>query len=118
MAKTIKIPEDRGTRVIVVINGKTYVYEAGDTVTVPDEVAAAIQNGEDMKFIPGDDKSIGDQIAELKKALKETQLDLETVSGAVEDLEERMDDVDTPETGELAKLDARVTALEEAAPGE
>ena len=113
MSKTIKIPEDRGSRVIVVINGVTYVYKAGITVTVPDEVAAAIAIGEDMKPKPGNDMSQQQQIDELRKSLKEMQIDLDTVSEAVEDLDDRMDAVDTPETGELALLDARVTALEQ-----
>jgi hypothetical protein len=42
MAKSIKIPDDRGSRITVWINGVEYVYAAGATVTVPDEVAAAI----------------------------------------------------------------------------
>lgn len=40
MSKTITIPSDKGSRVFVTINGREYVYKAGEAVTVPDEVAA------------------------------------------------------------------------------
>jgi len=43
MSKTITIPSDRGSRVFVTINGKDYVYKAGITVSVPDEVAALFE---------------------------------------------------------------------------
>jgi len=45
MAKTIKIPDDV-TRLEVTINGKTYTYEGGATVSVPDEVAELIATNE------------------------------------------------------------------------
>lgn len=44
MSKTITIPSDRGSRVYVTINGKDYVYTAGATETVPDEVAALFES--------------------------------------------------------------------------
>ena len=44
MSKSITIPSDRGSRITVNINGVEYVYAAGATVTVPDEVAAVIEN--------------------------------------------------------------------------
>ena len=46
MAKTIKIPEDRGNPVKVVINHKVYQYTAGTTQSVPDEVAALLENSQ------------------------------------------------------------------------
>ena len=46
MSKTITIPDDRGSRVYVTINGRDYVYTAGETVTVTDEVAALFENNE------------------------------------------------------------------------
>jgi hypothetical protein len=49
MSKTITIPSDRGSRIIVDINGVEYVYAAGATVTVPDEVAACIADAVAMK---------------------------------------------------------------------
>ena len=49
MSKTITIPSDRGSRVIVEINGVQYIYAAGSTVTVPDAVAACIADSEAMK---------------------------------------------------------------------
>lgn len=42
MSQSITIPADRGSRITVTINGVKYVYAAGETATVPDEVAAAI----------------------------------------------------------------------------
>lgn len=44
MSKTIVIPTDRGSRVKVVINHTLYEYTAGTTQTVPDEVAAMLEN--------------------------------------------------------------------------
>ena len=49
MSKTITIPSDQGNYVIVTINGVTYIYQAGQTATVPDEVAAAIENAQAEK---------------------------------------------------------------------
>ena len=45
MAKTITIPGDV-TRMEITLNGKTYVYAGGATVSVPDEVAALIAANE------------------------------------------------------------------------
>ena len=44
MSKQITIPSDKGSRVFVTINNTNYVYKAGDTVTVPDEVAALFED--------------------------------------------------------------------------
>lgn len=46
MSKQITIPSDKGTPVIVMLNGVKYTYTAGDTVTVPDEVAALFESNE------------------------------------------------------------------------
>lgn len=46
MSKQITIPSDKGTPVIVMLNGVKYAYTAGDTVTVPDEVAALFESNE------------------------------------------------------------------------
>lgn len=43
MSKQITIPSDNGTPVIVYLNGVKYTYTAGDTVTVPDEIAALFE---------------------------------------------------------------------------
>ncbi len=40
MSKQITIPSDKGSRVYVTINQTNYVFKAGETVTVPDGVAA------------------------------------------------------------------------------
>jgi len=53
MSKTIKIPEGRGNPVFVVLNGVRYTYTAGDTVSVPDEVAALFENNENENVIYG-----------------------------------------------------------------
>ncbi len=48
MSKTITIPTDLGyeNSMTVYINGKSYTYTPGDTVQVPDEVAALISDME------------------------------------------------------------------------
>ena len=53
MSKTIRIPDDRGNPVNVVINGKKYIYTAGDTVSVPDEVAALFEANDGNSVIYG-----------------------------------------------------------------
>lgn len=53
MSKTIVIPNDRGSRVRVVINHKVYEYAAGSTQTVPDEVAALLENSTAEAPVPG-----------------------------------------------------------------
>ena len=42
MSTTITIPRDKGNPVVVVLNGKKYTYAAGETVSVPDDVAALL----------------------------------------------------------------------------
>lgn len=46
MSKRITIPSDNGTPVIVHLNGVKHTYTAGDTVTVPDEIAALFESNE------------------------------------------------------------------------
>lgn len=41
---TVTIPTDKGSRVTYSINGVDYTYTAGETVSVPDEVAALIES--------------------------------------------------------------------------
>lgn len=96
MSTSITIPSDRGSRITVVINGVTYVYQAGATVTVPDEVAAAIANM--LAMDPG--------------GTRKTMLDemLEGVSGDIDDVKEDISDI----KDDIDALDERVTALEEA----
>lgn len=48
MSKTITIPADV-SRMEITINNKTYTYQGGATVTVPDEVAALIAANEANK---------------------------------------------------------------------
>lgn len=48
MSKTITIPADV-SRMEITINNKTYVYQGGATVSVPDEVAALIAANEANK---------------------------------------------------------------------
>lgn len=45
MSKTVTIPSDV-SRMEITINNKTYVYQGGATVTVPDEVAALLESNE------------------------------------------------------------------------
>ena len=53
MSKQITIPTGRGNPVFVVLNGVRYTYTAGDTVTVPDDVAALFENNEGENVIYG-----------------------------------------------------------------
>lgn len=53
MSKTIVIPTNRGSRVRVVINHTIYEYAAGTTQTVPDEVAALLENSAAEAPTPG-----------------------------------------------------------------
>lgn len=52
MSKTITIPSDRGSRVFVTINRHSYVYKAGATETVPDEVAALFESNDYAAITP------------------------------------------------------------------
>lgn len=51
MAKTVTIPADV-TRMEITINNKTYVYQGGATVSVPNEVASLIENNAKNKASP------------------------------------------------------------------
>lgn len=53
MSKTIKIPSDKGNPVFVTLNGVKYTYTAGETVSVPDEVAALFENNAEENVIYG-----------------------------------------------------------------
>ena len=53
MSKTITIPSGYGNPVVVVINGVKYIYPAGSTQTVPDEVAALLENNAEEAVIYG-----------------------------------------------------------------
>lgn len=53
MAKTITIPSNRGSRVSVKLNGVTYTYAAGETVSVPDEVAALFESNDEQAVTYG-----------------------------------------------------------------
>ena len=53
MSKTVTIPNDKGNPVIVVINGVKYIYPAGSTQTVPDEVAALLADNKAEAVIYG-----------------------------------------------------------------
>lgn len=89
MSKSITIPTNRGSRITVVINEEEYVYAAGETVTVPNEVAAliedAIANEPSGTRVSADDALLAGVEAEI---------------AAVEE--------------EIDALDERVTALEDA----
>lgn len=93
MSKSITIPSNRGSRITVKINETEYVYAAGATVTVPDEVAA----------------QIADMIANDPGGTRATATD-ELLAGVTGDISDLMDAV--------GALDDRVTALEEAAEGD
>ena len=53
MSKSITIPGAAGCRVTVVLNGARYIYTAGETATVPDEVADLLENNEGNAVIYG-----------------------------------------------------------------
>ena len=53
MATTITIPVGRGDPVFVTLNGKKYTYRAGETVSVPDEVAALFESNDNQAVIYG-----------------------------------------------------------------
>ena len=103
MSKSITIPSDRGSRITVVINGMTYVYQAGATVTVPDEVAAAIANM--LAMNPG-----GTRKTMLDEMLEGVSGDIDDVKEDISDIKDDIDDI----KDDIDALDERVTALEEA----
>ena len=53
MSKTITIPGADGVRITVVLNGTRYIYTAGETATVPDEVAALLESNAGNNVIYG-----------------------------------------------------------------
>ena len=53
MSKSITIPGAAGCRITVVLNGTKYIYTAGETATVPDEVAALLEDNEGNAVIYG-----------------------------------------------------------------
>ena len=53
MSKSVRIPSDRGNPVVVRINNVEYIYTAGSTQTVPDEVAALLEGSQAETPVPG-----------------------------------------------------------------
>lgn len=104
MSKSITIPSDRGSRITVKVNGREYTYPAGASVTVPDEVAAAIENM--LAMDPGGVRKSADAafLEGVEKEIDGVRDDIREVSDDIKEMEESIDD-----------LDKRVTALEEAA---
>lgn len=110
MSKSIKIP-DTLTRIEVTVNGRTYSYKGGATVTVPDEVAALLEGNEAGK-------TKGVRASALDEALAGITADAATLDADVKSLKGRVTALDAADTGEVDLLKGRVTALDDAETGE
>lgn len=112
MSKTITIPSDGGSRVYVTINGRNYVFTAGETVTVPDEVAALLADNLAIKPKGTRETAQDEALAGVTAKISGIETDVSELEGDVDALDTRVSALDTPETGEIDLLKARVTALE------
>ena len=88
MSKTITIPSDRGSRIIVDINGVEYVYAAGATVTVPDEVAACIADAVAMKPGGHRESAFEEEMANIMGGIGEAAAAITSLDSRVDALEE------------------------------
>lgn len=115
MSRSIVIPSDRGSRITVVINGKEYVYAAGATVTVPDEVAAVIADM--LAMDPGGTRGTANEelLAGVEEEIAGVAGDLATLDGKVDGLDTRLTALDDETDGIVPDHETRITALEAAA---
>lgn len=100
MSKSIKIP-DTLTRIEVTVNGKTYVYKGGATVTVPDEVAALLERNAANAPSGVRTSAEDEKLADITGAVAGVKADVEGLRADVEGLETRvaaLEDDGTEET--------------------
>ena len=115
MSKTITIPSDRGSRIIVDINGVEYVYAAGATVTVPDEVAACIADAVAMKPGGHRESAFEEEMANIMGGIGEAAAAITSLDSRVDALEENQ--LPAYESTDVDKVLTLVTSGDDVVPG-
>lgn len=116
MSKTITIPSDLGyeNSMILYINGETYSYTPGEMVTVPDEVAALIEDMERQKVrggrVPADQPDWNEDDVDSSSYIKNRPF--YTSGDTVVPVPDKYIPDTVARASDLEDLEARVTALE------
>lgn len=110
MSKSVTVPTNKGNPVVVYCNGKKYIYTAGETVTVPDEVAELFANSKATEPVTRTDTNDLQKIEALETRVTAAE-------GNITGLGARVTALDDETTGVVPALNTRLTALDDETTG-
>lgn len=113
MSKSVTVPTNKGNPVVVYCNGKKYIYTAGETVTVPDEVAELFANSKATEPVTRTDTNDLQKIEALETRVTAAEGNITTLSGSVTGLGTRLTALDDETTGIVPDHETRIKALED-----
>lgn len=117
MSKSVTVPTNKGNPVVVYCNGKKYIYTAGETATVPDEVAELFANSKATEPVTRTDTNDLQKIEALDAKIGTLAGRVSAAEGEIDGLDERLTALDDEDTGIVPDHEARITVLEGAADG-
>ena len=117
MAKSVTVPTNKGNPVVVYCNGKKYIYTAGETATVPDEVAELFANSKATEPVIRTDTNDLQKIEALDAKIGTLAGRVSAAEGEIDGLDERLTALDDEDTGIVPDHEARITVLEGEADG-
>lgn len=117
MSKSVTVPTNKGNPVIVYCNGKKYIYTAGETATVPDEVAELFANSKATEPVIRTDTNDLQKIEALDAKVGTLGGRVSAAEGEIDGLDERLTALDDEDTGIVPDHEARIKVLEGAADG-
>lgn len=110
MSKSVTVPTNKGNPVVVYCNGKKYIYTAGETATVPDEVAELFANSKATEPVTRTDTNDLEKIEAIAARVKAAE-------GNITGLGARVTALDDEDTGVVPALNTRLTALDDETTG-
>ena len=117
MSKSVTVPTNKGNPVVVYCNGKKYIYTAGETVTVPDEVAELFANSKATEPVTRTDTNDLQKIEALDAKIGTLAGRVSAAEGEIDGLDERLTALDDEDTGIVPDHEDRITVLEGKADG-
>jgi len=113
MSKSVTVPTNKGNPVVVYCNGKKYVYTAGETATVPDEIAELFANSKATEPVTGGDTTDLDKIEALAARVTAAEGSITGLGSSVTGLDTRLTALDDETTGIVPDHEARIKVLED-----
>ena len=117
MSKSVTVPTNKGNPVVVYCNGKKYIYTAGETVTVPDEVAELFANSKATEPVTRTDTNDLQKIEALAGRVTTVEGTVAGLGSSITGLDTRLTALDDETTGIVPDHESRITVLEGAASG-